>query len=198
MFKVHNTLLSDDIATAKFACDVSKCKGACCVVGNAGAPVSLNEIPVLKKVYQLVKDELRARAREVVEYEGLIKGTNKDGYELNCTDGKECVFVTYTGDGVAQCAIQKAYCEGRFNWEKPLSCHLFPVRLNRILDFEYANFEYVPSLCSAGCANGEREGIFLSDFLREPLIRRYGEEWYDDFIRACDEVRNKEQEVKKG
>ena len=192
MFKVHNTLLSDDIATAKFACDVSKCKGACCVVGNAGAPVSSEEVPVLKKAYELLKDELRLRAQEVVDKEGLIKGSDREGCELNCTDNRECVFVVYTDDGVAQCAIQKAYYEGRLNWEKPLSCHLFPIRLKRILDFEYANFEYVPSLCSSGCINGEQNGIFLSDFLKKPLIRRYGEEWYNDFNRACDEVRNQE------
>lgn len=192
MFKVQDTLLSDDIATAKFACDVSKCKGACCVIGDAGAPVSSEEIPVLKKAYELLKGELRVRAQEVIEQGGLIKGTNKEGYELNYTDDRECVFVVYTDDGIAQCAIQKAYYEGRFNWEKPLSCHLFPIRLNRILDFEFANFEYVPSLCSTGCANGEQKGIFLSDFLKEPLIRRYGEEWYNDFLRACDKVRNQE------
>lgn len=198
MFKVRKTILSDDIATARFACDISKCKGACCVIGNAGAPVSQKEIPVLKKAYKLVEEELRPRAREVVEQEGLIKGTNKDGYELNCTDKEECVFVVYSDEGVAQCAIQKAYYEGRINWEKPLSCHLYPIRLKRILDFEYANFEYIPSLCAAGCRKGEQDDIYLSDFLKEPLIRRYGKEWYDDFSRACDEVRNKEQEVTQG
>jgi hypothetical protein len=198
MFKVRNTILSDDIATAKFACEVHTCKGACCVVGNAGAPVNRNEIPVLKKAYKLLKDELRSRAREVVEEEGLILGTNTEGFEINCTDGKECVFVTYAEDGVAKCKIQEAYYEGRLNWEKPLSCHLFPVRLKRILDFDYANFEYVPSLCSSGCERGQREGVYLSDFLRAPLTRRYGKGWYNEFLRACDDVRKKEQEETQG
>ena len=194
MFKVQNTILSEDIAIARFACDVGKCKGACCVVGNAGAPVDHNEIPVLRKAYRRLKDELRPRAREVVVMEGLVKGSNSEGYELNCTDEEECVFVVYTDDNVAQCAIQKAYYEGRLNWEKPISCHLFPIRLKRIVDFDYANFEYVPSLCAAGCEKGEKDNTYLSEFLREPLIRRYGEEWYNDFLRACDEVRNQEQE----
>lgn len=195
MFKVRNTILSEDIATAKFACDLPKCKGACCVVGDAGAPVSADEIPVLKKAYRKLKNELRPRARQVVEEKGLIQGNNRDGYELACTDGKECVFVTYTDDGVAQCAIQKAFFEGRLNWEKPVSCHLFPVRLKRINDFDYANFEYVPSLCSAGCAKGDREGTYLSEFLKRPLIRRYGIEWYKEFQEACDRIREKRQEV---
>lgn len=195
MFKVQNTILSEDIATAKFSCDVSRCKGACCVVGDAGAPVSKNEIPVLKKAYKLLKEELRPRAREVVEQEGLIKGNNKEGYELNCTDKKECVFVEYTDGNIAICAIQKAYFEGRMSWEKPLSCHLFPVRLKRILDFDYANFEYVPSLCAAGCESGERKGTWLSEFLKKPLTRRYGKEWYKKFSESCREVRQKEGEV---
>lgn len=195
MFKVQDTILSEDIATAKFSCDVTRCKGACCVVGNAGAPVSKEEFPVLKKAYALLKDELRPRARQVVKEEGLIKGNSEEGYELNCTDEKECVFVEYVDDDVAICAIQKAFFEGRISWEKPLSCHLFPVRLKRILDFDYANFEYVPSLCSDGCDNGEEQGTYLSEFLKKPLIRRYSEQWYDEFVEACEEVRGKEQEA---
>lgn len=195
MFKVRNTILSEDIATAKFACDVSRCKGACCVVGNAGAPVGREEVPVLRKAYRLLKNELRPRVREIVEEEGLLRGNNTTGYELNCTDEKECVFVQYNEEGVAQCAIQKAYYEGRINWEKPMSCHLYPIRLKRINDFEYANFEYIPSLCSAGCQNGEEEGVYLSEFLGEALVRRYGREWYEDFLNACAEVRQKDSEV---
>ena len=193
MFKVRNTILSEDIATARFSCDVSRCKGACCVVGNAGAPVSKDEIPVLKKAYRLFKDELRPRAREVVEEEGLVKGTNREGYELNCTDEKECVFVEYTDEDIAICAIQKAFYEGRINWEKPLSCHLFPVRLKRVVDFDYANFEYIPELCSSGCESGKEKGTFLSEFLKKPLIRRYGQEWYNEFTEACEEIRKKEE-----
>lgn len=195
MFKVENTILSEDIATAKFACNITRCKGACCVVGNAGAPVSRDEIPVLRKAYKLLKKDLRPRAREVVENEGLVKGSNQSGYELNCTDDKECVFVEYTDENIAICAIQKAFFEGRLNWEKPLSCHLFPVRLKRILDFDYANFEYVPELCATGCENGKEHGTYLSEFLEKPLRRRYGKEWYKKFVKACKEVRNKENEV---
>lgn len=195
MFKVQNTILSEDIATAKFACNVSRCKGACCVVGDAGAPVSSDEISDLEKAYHVVKSELRPQARRIVESEGLINGNEKEGYRLNCTDGKECVFVTYTDEGVAKCSIQKAYYDGQIDWEKPLSCHLFPVRLKRTGEFDYANFEYLPKLCSAGCANGSETGTYLADFLKKPLIRRYGKTWYDEFLQACREVRDKKQEV---
>lgn len=197
MFRVRDTILSEDIATAKFACDVSRCKGACCVVGDAGAPVGKEEIPVLRKAYKLLKQDLNEKAVEEVEKKGLVQGDNKSGYELSCVGGKECVFVTYNKHGIAECAIQKAFYEGRINWEKPLSCHLFPVRLKRILDFDYASFEYIPKLCNTACDRGEKEGVWLSDFLKEPLIRRYGEEWFEDFLDACNEIRAKQKEKMK-
>lgn len=192
MFRVHDTILSEEIATARFSCDLGRCKGACCVVGDAGAPVSKRERPVLRKAYRQLRDELNPRAVETVEERGLIQGDSDSGYELSCVDDKECVFVTYNKQGIAQCAIQKAYEEGRFKWEKPISCHLFPIRLKRITNFDYANFEYFPTLCSAGCEQGEREGIWLSEFLKKPLIRRYGKAWYADFEKACEKVRAQE------
>lgn len=195
MFKVQDTILAEEIATAKFACNLTRCKGACCVVGDAGAPVSAGEIPALKKAYKIVKDELRPRAREVAENEGLVKGNNQQGYELACTDERECVFVSYSDDGTAHCAIQKAYFAGRLSWEKPLSCHLFPIRLKRIMDFEYASFEYVSELCSSACENGEKKGIYLSEFLEKPLVRRYGDAWYREFKEACKKLRMKKREA---
>ncbi len=189
MFRVQNTILSEDIATARFACDINRCKGACCVVGDAGAPVAKKEIPVLRKAFRRLKEQLPEDAVATVEESGLIKGDDQNGYELNCVEEGECVFVKYDEDGIAKCAIQEAYYEGEFNWEKPLSCHLFPIRLKNILDFDYANFEYFPALCSAGCDRGKEQDIWLSEFLKDPLIRRYGEEWYDEFVKACNEIR---------
>lgn len=193
MFRVRNTILADEIATAKFACDVNRCKGACCVVGDAGAPVAENEVPELRKAYDKLKYELRPRAREVVDEEGLVKD-HAGRKELNCTDGRECVFVTYNEQGVAECAIQKAYFEGRLDWEKPLSCHLFPVRLKRIAGFDYASLEYLDGFCAGGCQRGEREGTYLSEFLEKALKRRYGKHWYDDFVDACETERKKHQQ----
>lgn len=192
MFRVGNTILSDEIATQKFACDVTRCKGACCFVGDAGAPVSKDEIPALRKAYKMLEDELRPEAREAVRREGLIykKPGKETEYEINCVNDEACVFVQYDEKGIAECAIQKAFYEKRLNWEKPISCHLYPVRLKRIAGMEYANFEYIPDLCSAACARGEDEGIFLSDFLEKALTRRYGQKWYQQFLLACREIRN--------
>lgn len=189
MIRVQDVILSEDIATAKFVCDINRCKGACCVVGDAGAPVSKQEIPVLRKAFRELKAQLDPEAVKVVNEKGVVQGDNISGYEITCIDSGECVFVQKDENGVAMCAIQKAYYTGKFNWEKPISCHLYPIRLKKIGAFEYANFEYIPELCSAGCQRGEDEGIYLADFLKDSLIRRYGEEWYMEFLDVCEEER---------
>ncbi len=188
MFFVRDTILSDDIATYKFACDLGRCKGACCVVGDAGAPVKGSELPVLRRAWDQLKGRLRPEAVAVVESEGLYKN-NGQGYELSCTDGAECVFVVYDEHRVATCAIQQAYDDGEFSWPKPLSCHLFPVRVTTLANQDMLNMEYVPSICSPACDRGEREGIGLAEFLRVPLTRAYGKDWYSDFMGAVREVR---------
>ncbi len=191
MFKIGNTILSDEIATATFACDIARCKGACCVVGNAGAPVDQNEVPILKKAYEKLKSRLRPQAVEAVESHGLIQRNSRGGLELTCVEDQECVFVTYQGD-VAECSIQKAWQQGEFDWEKPISCHLYPIRLRKIEDIEFANFEYIPELCKAGCDRGKREGIGLAEFLARPLERRYGKAWVEEFLTTSRELRKKQ------
>ena len=172
---VQHTLLSDDIAHARFACDISRCKGACCVVGDAGAPVSRSEVAVLKKAYSQLKDRLSAESRDKVIVNGLIQESTDKKLELSCVRSGECVFVQYTDTGVATCAIQDAFYKGEFDWEKPISCHLYPLRIKKLSGLEWINYEYIPSLCSAACDRAEKEGIYLADFLKKPLIRRYVE-----------------------
>lgn len=189
MIRVEDVILSEDIATAKFACNISLCKGACCVVGDAGAPVNKSEIPVLRKAFEQLKERLDPVAVKKAEKEGVVLGDSENGYEINCVDSGECIFVEKDHRGVATCAIQNAYYKNQFSWEKPISCHLYPVRLKHIAGFDYANFEYIPELCSAGCDNGKKEGIYLSDFLKKALTRRYGQDWFDLFMERCNEVR---------
>ncbi|WP_069130646.1 DUF3109 family protein [Rhodohalobacter halophilus] len=189
MIRVQDVILSEDIATAKFACNITKCKGACCVIGDAGAPVGKGEIPVIRKAFKNLKSRLDPEAVQKAEKEGIVLGNSEEGYEINCIDSGECIFVEKDTNGVATCAIQNAYYNGEFNWEKPISCHLYPVRLKQIAGMDYANYEYIEELCSAACRNGEKNGIYLADFLKTALIRRYGEQWYGEFLAACEEVR---------
>ncbi|MEX2396474.1 MAG: DUF3109 family protein, partial [Balneolales bacterium] len=135
-----------------------------------------------------LKSELRDRARQVVKMDDIIKKSGKD-FELTCTDDAECIFVTYDKNNTAICAIQKAYYEGRFDWIKPVSCHLFPLRIINIGGTEYINYEYVPSICSPACDKGEEDGLYLSDFLKDALIRKYSESWYNEFNEACKKLR---------
>jgi hypothetical protein len=190
MFKVHDVILSEDIATTRFACNISRCKGACCVVGDAGAPVDESEVSVLEKAFGQLQNRLSPEAVTTARREGVVRKNTNGSFELNCVNDGACIFVETNDRGAATCAIQNAYYKGDFNWEKPLSCHLFPIRLKKVAGTEYANFDYVPETCAPGCENGERKGIYVADFLESALKRRYGTDWYDDFITACIEIRS--------
>jgi hypothetical protein len=187
MFQVGDVIISDDVAKARFACDLGKCKGACCVLGAAGAPLKRSEIPVVNKAWKTLRAELRERAGEVVAGEGLILN-EAVAPELNFTDGADCVFVIYEGD-VAFCSIQRAFEEGRFNWPKPVSCHLYPLRITDLGSVKMINYEYIPSMCSPACDRGGREGIYLSDFLKDALVREFSAAWFIEFSAACRKIR---------
>lgn len=191
MFKVHDVILSEDIATSRFACNITRCKGACCVVGDAGAPVDEGEIAILQKAYKQLSDRLDPQAVVAADKQGVVQKDSRGIFEITCVDNKECIFVEKDENGVATCSIQNAYYRGELNWEKPLSCHLFPIRLKKVSGTEFANFDYLPDICSAGCANGKKEGVYLGDFLEKALKRRYGTDWYNDFTTACHEIRSR-------
>lgn len=189
MFRVQNTILSDEVATAKFSCNLQRCKGACCVVGDAGAPLDSSELPVIQEAFVKLEEDLTREARDYGKKHGVFRGDSMNGYELGCIHGGECIFAIRDENNIVSCAIQKAYMEGRFDWEKPLSCHLFPIRLKRYFNVDYASFDYISSTCSAGCRKGHEEDTYLADYLEKPLVRRYGRTWYDEFVETCKEVR---------
>lgn len=188
MFFVDHVYLSDDVALARFSCNIRACGGACCVQGAAGAPVRPGERAVLNKAWHLLKEELRPEAREQVETHGLVYGSGKD-LELACVKAGACVFVEFDDDGTALCSIQKAAMEGRLNWPKPISCHLYPLRIMEAGGADYVNFEYVPDMCSTACTHARETGTYLAETLEEPLTRKYGADWYIRFLEACQTVR---------
>lgn len=188
MFAVHhndtNVLVSDDLVDAPFCCNLNACHGACCVQGEAGAPLEPEERVDLEEILPAVRRDLRLEALRVIDEDGVWEEVGKGQYATTCVDGAECVFVTYDGP-VAKCAIQKAYIEGRVGFPKPISCHLFPVRVESLGEFDALNYERV-SHCTPAVRSGRRHGVALYDFLREPLIRKYGEAWYLAFRKACE------------
>lgn len=158
-------------------------------MGEAGAPVLKSEASALRKAYELLYDELDSRAHKMVESGGLIRDSS-DGLELACIDDRECVFAVYNAQGVALCSIQRAFYQNRITFEKPLSCHLFPIRITNIGSMDFLNFEFVPEICSPGAKYGKESDTYLAEYLESPLTRKYGAEWYREFISACQYIRS--------
>lgn len=179
MFAVDDVLVSDDLLDAPFCCNLGACYGACCVQGATGAPLEADEREVLEDVLPAVQKYLRPEALDVIDEKGVWEEIGKGNYVTTCVGSAECVFVTYDGP-VAKCAIQLAHQKGEVDFPKPISCHLFPVRIEKLGELEALNYERV-SLCTPAVRNGYRNEVQLFDFLRTPLIRKYGEAWYEKF-----------------
>lgn len=192
MLSVDHVLLSDDLVAARFACDLGACKGACCLVGDAGAPVLAHERELLDAAVPLVHDLLTDEARRVIADVGAWEETAPGVYHTACVDGPAgpgaCVFVHYDR-GIATCSIERRYHAGQYGWPKPISCHLYPLRVQTLGTpgdpdaLDLVNYEQI-DLCDPARARGEREDLLLSDFLEGPLTRAYGAEWYQRFQAA--------------
>jgi hypothetical protein len=183
MFAVDDILISDAVLDAPFTCHLGRCLGGCCVHGDRGAPLEADERAELERALPVVARDLRPEALDAIERDGVWVEEEPGEYATTCVDGRECVFVVYEGK-VAKCALQNAYRAGRLDFEKPISCHLFPIRVEEVGGAEVLNYE--PSdLCTPAVARGRRHGVQLYDFLRAPLTRKYGPDWYESFRAAC-------------
>lgn len=176
MIQLGQTLISLDLLDEYFACDLQACKGECCVQGDAGAPLEVDELEILARIYPEVKPYMRPEGIKAVEEQGLYTVDASGDYVTPLVEGRECAYV-YFENGIAFCAIEKAYREGRIDFPKPVSCHLYPVRLKEIGGFTALNYHRW-EICSPACALGARLKMPLYRFLKEPLIRRFGAEWY--------------------
>ena len=187
MFVVDDILISDEVLTARFACNLAACHGGCCVEGDSGAPLEPDERAHLEAVLPRVRKHLTPEALAVIEEDGVWEETAPGTYATTCVDGGACVFVTYDGP-IAKCGIQKAYREGRVSFEKPISCHLYPIRISQYGGYEVLNYEQIP-LCDPARDYGCKHHVRLEHFLREPLVRKYGADWYQRFVDTCAERR---------
>jgi hypothetical protein len=178
MISIGNTIVSDDIAEKFFVCDLNKCKGACCVEGDLGAPLSEEELPLLEEVYEHVKPYLSKEGIAAIENEGLYVKDYEGDYSTTTIDNRECVYAIYE-KGVLKCGIEKAYLEGKVAFRKPISCHLYPIRITRYDHYDAVNYERW-NICKPACSHGQGLGVPLYQFLREPLIRKYGMAWYQE------------------
>ena len=186
MIKVGEVLVSDDIRDREFVCNLEKCKGACCVEGDFGAPLEASELQILEEIYPVVKPYLTSKGIKTIEKVG--KHTIDDDGEL-CTpviDGRECAYAIYDKKGILKCAIEQAYNDGKLKWKKPISCHLYPIRVTSKKNFEALNY-HKWHICSPACALGKELQVPVYKFLKDPLIRKYGPEWYSELEKAIEE-----------
>lgn len=183
MFAIDDKLISDELLDAPFACNLGACHGACCVKGDGGAPLESEERPALRAIMPRVRKYLRPEALKVIKEKGVWEEVGEDEYAIPTVGGDECIFVTYEGP-VAKCAIQKAYLNDRIEFPKPISCHLFPVRIEQVGEYEVLNYEQV-EICDPARKHGRKHNLQLIDMLQEPLTRKYGEAWYSEFRKVC-------------
>ena len=188
MFAVDHVLVSDALLDAPFTCHLGSCFGACCVHGDRGAPVEADEREALEDALPVVEHRLRPEARAEIARHGVWEGTEKGGYHTTTVRNRECVFVVYDGGGagpaVAKCALQQEFWEGKLGLEKPVSCHLYPVRAETYGEgpdaVDVLNYERI-ELCEPAVPHGRRTGVQLADFLERPLTRKYGAGWFARF-----------------
>ena len=177
MIAIENTLISDDIFTEFFCCNLEACKGACCVEGDAGAPLNDDEIHYLEEHIDLIKPYLTEKGREIIETVGIFEIAVDDAVVTPLVNRAECAYITFAEDGTAECAIEKAFEDGIIPFQKPMSCHLYPIRISKIGDADALNYDRW-RICTDACIEGRQKNIKVFQFLKEPLIRKYGSEWY--------------------
>lgn len=188
MFEVDHVLISDAVLDAPFACNLGQCLGGCCVHGDQGAPLEPDEREKLEAALPIVEHRLRPEALEVIARQGVWTEEEPGHYGTATVAGRECVFVTYD-KRVAKCALQEAHHAGRLDFEKPISCHLYPLRVETHGTgdeaIEVLNYEQI-DICRPAIGHGRRTGVQLADFLRKPLTRKYGPGWYKRFREAVE------------
>lgn len=185
MLQIGRTLVSLDVIERFFICNLERCLGACCIEGDAGAPLTEAERQKLKEILPEVWDDLLPEAKAVIERQGVAYVDEEGDLVTSIVNGKDCVFTCYDKNGMCQCAIEKAYRAGKINFYKPISCHLYPIRLKEYPDFSAVNYHRW-KICKAGEVLGRHERVRVYEFLKEPLIRRFGEEWYNELCEAAE------------
>ena len=183
MIEVGEALVSDDVVEEAFVCDLTKCKGDCCVEGDLGAPLLEEELDEIEKVIDLVKLYLTDEAIAVLEKKGGYILDEDGDYSTTTINGKECVFAFYDEKKILKCSIERAYKEGKTDFKKPISCHLYPIRVTKLPEFDALNYERW-QICSPACDLGKELKVPVYKFLKEALIRKYGEGWYLELEQA--------------
>ncbi|GGH45062.1 hypothetical protein IA57_03650 [Mangrovimonas yunxiaonensis] len=177
MFQLGKAIVSEDIIEKDFVCNLSACKGACCVEGDAGAPLEASEAKILGDIYETVKPFLRPEGIAAIEKQGVFITTEAGDLETPLVNQAECAYVTFDKNNTALCGIEQAYNEGKIDWKKPISCHLYPIRVKDYSEFSAVNYHRWP-ICDDACSLGAELQVPIYKFVKEALIRKFGEDWY--------------------
>ena len=178
MIAIDNVLLSDEVVEEQFVCDLNKCKGGCCVDGDCGAPLTKDETKILKKIYPKIKPYLSQQYIAEIDRQGTHTTDSEFGYVTPTVNGGICVY-GYTDElGIVKCGIEKAWKDGAVDFQKPISCHLYPIRIKEADGFEMVNYEPRADLCKPACKLGQKLKVPVYIFLKDSLTRKYGEGFY--------------------
>ena len=187
MISIQNTLISEDILEKKFVCDLTACKGACCVEGDSGAPLEKKELKKLETVFEEVKPYLNKKGLKAIEKQGLFVVDSDGDYTTPLVAaGKECAYVIFDETNTAKCAIEMAFLDGKIKWQKPISCHLYPIRITSYKHYDAVNY-HSWDICKPACSCGEKLNVPVYKFLKNPLIRKYGKSWFEELQIAATE-----------
>lgn len=186
MLQIKNTLVSLDLIETFFVCDLDKCLGACCIEGDAGAPLSEDELDTLRNLMPQIYPLLTPAAQRVIDEQGPAYYDPEGDLVTSIVEGKDCVFTTYAPGGKCLCALEKAHNEGKIPFFKPKSCHLYPVRLKEYDGFTAVNLHNW-KICKCARVLGRSKGVRAYQFLKAPLTARFGQEWYDELELTANE-----------
>ena len=187
MFLINdNTLVTLDVVERFFCCDIDACLGQCCIDGDAGAPLTAQEAQEIKQILPEIWDDLLPRAQQEIEQNGISYLDPEGELVTQILDNSNCVFSCYAPGGKCICAIEKAYREGRISFVKPISCALYPLRLKTLNNGSVAVNYHRWKICKSAEVLGRSKGIRVYEFLKEPLIRRFGQQWYDELVANCE------------
>lgn len=179
MFQLGKTIVSEDIIEKDFVCNISACKGACCIDGEAGAPLEEEETKILDEIYPKVKPFLRKEGIKAIEEQGTWIKSDFDELETPLINNADCAYVIFDDKGTALCAIEEAYNQGEIDWKKPVSCHLYPVRVQSYSEFSAVNY-HKWEICNEACSLGAELKVPVYKFVKQALIRKFGQNWYDE------------------
>jgi hypothetical protein len=186
MIQIDDKLISEDLFSEEFVCNLAKCKGICCVDGDAGAPLDKDETKILDEIYPKIKSYLRPEGIQAIEEQGTYTLDFEGDLVTPLVNNAECAYVIFDEKGYTKCAIEKAYEDGVIDWQKPISCHLYPIRITEYSNFSAINY-HEWDICSDACTLGKELGVKVYQFLKKPLIRKYGEEFYQTLSEAAEE-----------